>query len=249
MQAPVGDGAGVHPRAEHCADRAPELVARLLRKRCALLLADAFLVARHHVDPVLGGELGVQRVAGARLVVLQNVLEVVMLDVEHHVGIHLNEAPVGIIGKAAVAGLLGQRLDGVVVEPEIKHGVHHAGHRGACAGAHRNQQRIGAVAEPPPGDAGNVLKTGVDLLLQVLRIFLGVGVVVGAERRGDGEARRHRQAQVGHLGEVRPLAAEQVLHAGAALRLATAEDVDPLAFRAGVGRGLLCTIRARGSCS
>jgi hypothetical protein len=49
------------------------------------------------------------------------------------------------------------------------------------------------------------------------------------------KAGRHRQTQVGHLGEVRPLAAEQVLHAGAALRLAAAEDVDPLAFRAGPG--------------
>ena len=104
--------------------------------------------------------------------VLQNVLEVVMLDVEHHVGIHLDEAPVGIIGEAPVAGLLRQRLDGVVVEAEVEHGVHHARHRGAGAGAHRNEQRIGAVAETPPGDARDVGEAGVDLLLQVLRIFL-----------------------------------------------------------------------------
>ena len=89
------------------------------------------------------------------------------------------------------------------------------------------------------GDAGDVGEAGVDLLLQVLRIFLGVGVVVRADRGGDGEARRHRQAEVGHLGEVRALAAEQVLHAGAALRLAAAEDVDPLAF------GPACAARVR----
>jgi hypothetical protein len=29
-----------------------------------------------------------------------------MLDLEHHVGIHLDEAPVGIVGEAPVAGLL-----------------------------------------------------------------------------------------------------------------------------------------------
>ena len=75
-------------------------------------------------------------------------------------------------------------------------------------------------------------RPGVDLLLQFLRIFLRVGVVVRADRGGDGEARRHRQAEVRHLGEVGALAAEQVFHAGAALRLAAAEDVDPLAFAA-----------------
>ena len=190
----------------------------------------ALLVARDHVDPVVGGQFGVERVARARLVILQNVLEVVMLDVEHDVGIHLDEAAVGIVGEAPVAGLLRQRLDGLVVEAEIEHRVHHARHRGARAGAHRHEQRIGAVAELPPGDAGDVGEAGVDLLLQLLRIFLRVGVVVRADRGGDGEARRHRQAEVRHLGEVRALAAEQVLHAGAALRLAAAEDVDPLAL-------------------
>ena len=105
VQAAIGDGARVHPRAEHRADRAPELGARVLRERLALLLAHALLVARDHVDPVVGGQFGVERVARARLVVLQNVLEVVMLDVEHDVGIHLDEAAVGIIGEAPVAGL------------------------------------------------------------------------------------------------------------------------------------------------
>jgi hypothetical protein len=79
------------------------------------------------------------------------------------------------------------------------------------------------------GDFGDMRQTRVDLLLEVLRVFLGVGVIVGADRGGDGEARRHRKAQVGHLGEIGALAAQQFLHAGAALRLAAAEGVDPLA--------------------
>ncbi len=231
VQPAIGVGARVHPRAEHRADRAPELVARVLRERIALLLADALLVARDDVDPVVGGQLGVERHAGARLVVLENVLEVVVFDVEHHVGIHLDEAAVGVVGEAPVAGLLRQRLDGLVVEAEVEHGVHHAGHRRAGSGTDGDQQRIGAVAELAPGDFRDVSETGVDLLRQVLRIGLLAGVVVGADRGGDGEARRHRQAEVGHLGEVGALAAEQVLHAGAALRLAAAEGVDPLALR------------------
>ena len=39
VQAAIGDGARVHPRAEHRADRAPELLARVLRERLAVLLA------------------------------------------------------------------------------------------------------------------------------------------------------------------------------------------------------------------
>src|ERR1043165_5317109 len=42
-------------------------------------------ISGYHIDPVVGGKVGVEREAGATLVVLQNVLEVVMLDVEHHV--------------------------------------------------------------------------------------------------------------------------------------------------------------------
>ena len=66
VQAAIGDGARVHPRAEHRADRAPQLLVRVLRERRALLLLDALLVARDQLDPVVGGQIGVERVAGAR---------------------------------------------------------------------------------------------------------------------------------------------------------------------------------------
>jgi hypothetical protein len=41
------------------------------------------------------------------------------------------------------------------------------------------------------------------------RIAPAVGVEIGADLGGDGEAGRHRQAEIGHLGEVGALAAEQ----------------------------------------
>ena len=63
VQAAIGDGALVHPRAEHRADRAPQLLVRVLRERLAVLLLDALLVARDQLDPVVGGEVGVERVA------------------------------------------------------------------------------------------------------------------------------------------------------------------------------------------
>ena len=58
-------------------------------------------------------------------------------------------------------------------------------------------------------------------------IGLAVGVEIGADLGGDGEARRHRQAEIGHFGKIRALAAEEIAHVGAPCRLAAAESVDP----------------------
>ena len=200
---------------------------------------DALLVALDQLGPVVGGEIGVERVAVALLVVVEHFLEVIVADAEHHVGIHGDEAPVAVIGEAPVAGFLRQRLDGLVVEAEIEHGVHHARHRGARARAHRDQQRVGPVAEFLAGDAADLGERLLDLAAQFLRILLVVRVVVGADLGGDGEAGRHRQAEIRHLGEAGALAAEQVAHVGAAFGAAAAEGVDPFAFgRAAAGFAL-----------
>jgi len=92
-----------------------------------VLARHRILVAADQVDPIVAGEVGVERVALAVLEGIENVLEVGMLEAEHHVGIHGDEAAVAVIGEAAIAGHLGQRFDGGVVEPEIEHGIHHAG--------------------------------------------------------------------------------------------------------------------------
>ncbi len=227
VQAAIGNGALVHPRAEHGADCAPELAVRVLRERFAVLLLETRLVAPHQIAPIVGRKLGIERVAVAVLVVVENLLEVVVLDPEHDVRIHRNEATIGVVGEAPIAGIARQRLRRHVVESEIEHRVHHAGHGCAPARAHRDQQRIAAIAEGPAGDAADLRKRGVDLRMQLVGIALVVGVELGADRGRDGEAGRHRQAEIGHLGEARALAAEQVAHVGAALGLAVAEAVDP----------------------
>ena len=143
------------------------------------------------------------------------------------------------IGEALVAGLLRQRLDGRVVEAEIEHRIHHARHRRAGTRAHRDQQRIGAVAKGLAGDAAHIGERRLHLLTQVLGVGLAVLVIVGADLGGDGEARRNGQAETCHLGKAGAFAAEEVAHIGAALGLAVAEAVDPFAFpcrRLGRGR-------------
>ncbi len=150
-----------------------------------------------------------------------------MLEAEHHVRIHGDEAAIAVIGEAAIARQFRQRFHGLVVEAEIEHGVHHARHRGAGAGAHRDEQRILGIAEHLAGQLADMVERLLDLRLQFLRVGLVVRVEIGADRGRDGEAGRHRQAEIGHLGEVGALAAEQIAHLRFALGLAVAERVAP----------------------
>jgi len=227
VQAAVGDGALVHPRAEHRADRAPQLRLRILWERLAALLLQTLLVACDKLDPVLGGELGIEGEAVAVLVIVEQLLEQMMLDPQHHVGIHGDEPPVAVIGEARVARLPGQCLDGHVVEPEVEHRIHHAGHRGARARAHRDEQRVRVVAEDASGPAADLGERGLDLRPQPRRILASARIIGGADLGRDGEARRYRQAEIGHLGKARPLAAEEIAHVGAPFRLAGPEGIDP----------------------
>src|SRR5271157_2838803 len=77
----------------------------------------------------------------------EQLLEMV-LDTEHHLSVHLNEAAIAVICEAFVAALARQPLDHPVVEPEVQHRVHHARHRDARAGAHRHEKRVVGVPEP-----------------------------------------------------------------------------------------------------
>ena len=206
-------------------------------KRPAAFLLDARLERADDLFPVAGLEIGVERVAVAVLVLVEDLLEVMMRNTEHHVGIHGDEAPVAVVGEAPVAGLFRERRHRDVVEPEIEHSVHHARHRGARARAHGHEQRIIAIAEIFAGDAADLSERRFDLRLQILRIGFVVLVEIGADLGGDGETGRHRQAEMRHLGKARALATEEIAHFGAAFGLAAAEAINPLAFFGGSLRG------------
>ena len=164
-----------------------------------------------------------------------------MLEAEHHIGIHGDEAAVAVIGKTAVARHRGERLDRGVVEAEIEHGVHHARHRGAPAGAHRYQQRIVRIAKSLAGDLADLVQRLFDLRLQLFRIGFVMRVEVRADRGRNRKTGRHRQAEIGHFGEVGALAAEQIAHASLAFGLAVAEAENPFAGFRRVGGGLCCS--------
>ncbi len=105
---------------------------------------------------ILGLELGILGDAARALLMIEQFLEgigivlVLRLQLEHDVAIHLAEAPIRIPREALVAAVVHEAVDGFVGQPEVEHGVHHAGHRDARARADREQQRLFRIAEFAP---------------------------------------------------------------------------------------------------
>ena len=202
------------PAAEHGADRAPQLVVDILRERLAPELYDQILIFADQCFPMLRLHLGIGEKAIVFLDNFQRFFECIMIQLEHHVGIHLDEAAIAVPGETLVAGGIGQTFHGFVVQTEIEHGVHHARHRGAGTGADRDQQRIGRIAKFLAGhrlDMGDALS---DFVADAVGILAAFGIIAGTHFGGDGEAGRHRQADIGHFGKIGALAAEQVAGLG-----------------------------------
>ncbi len=239
----VGDGALVLPTGEDGTDGTPQLLPRVLREGLVEDLPDLVHVQADDGLPVAGTQVGIEEMALGQLVVLEDVLEVEVLHAHDHVGIHLDEAPVAVVGEAPVAAVGGQALDRLVVEAEVQHGIHHAGHGRPGTRTHRHKERVAAISQ---FGAHVLLDTGQRLLdagLEAARVGALVGTEPGADLGGDGEAGRHRQAQLAHLGQVRPLAAEKGAHAGISFGGPTAEGVNPL----GHGRSLSLSPTLRSS--
>jgi hypothetical protein len=214
------------PRVEDGVDRHVHLLARVLREVLVGLLADDRLEPADDVLQVLGVQVEIEVRALLALHLVQGVLEELAVDVEHGLAEHLDQPAIGVPGEPLAAGLLRQPLHRLVVEADVEDGLHHPGHGGGGTGAHRHQQRVGRVAERL-----------VHGLLQVGEVFADLGVqfgrgaavlqVVPAGVGGDRETGRHGQSQIGHLGQVGALAAQQVL----LVLIAFAEVVDPLRLR------------------
>ena len=228
VQAAIGVGARVHPAAEHRADRAPQLGVRILREGLAGNLLHHVLVAGDHAVPVLRRQVGIFADAAVELHMLDDLLEAVVVHIEHDGAEHLDEAAVAVPGEARIAGCGGEPIHRRVVQAEVQHRVHHAGHGDPRAGADGDQQRLVGVAELGTHRLFHQRQRVADLRAQIGGVGVLVGVVVGADLGRHGEAGRHGQADTGHLGQVGALAAEEIAHIRAAFIVAGAEAVDPL---------------------
>jgi hypothetical protein len=76
----------------------------VLRELATAALADDVLVRRDKLAQRFGRDLGVGLYADAFAQRDQFMLEVLTIDLEHDIGVHLNEAAIGIERKPFVAG-------------------------------------------------------------------------------------------------------------------------------------------------
>ena len=228
MKLAIGVCAWVGPGTEDRADRRPELRLRRLREGLAVDLHHLGLIVLDHRQPVLGAQFRVQVIAPIFLGQFEDFFKIVMIDAQHHIPEHLDEAAVAVVSEAHIAGAPGQALHGLVVEAQVEDRVHHPGHGSPRAGTNGNQQRVVHIAKAGVHDLFDMGQAGVDLRRQGFRVAVLLGKM-GADLGGHGKARRHRQVDVGHLGKVCALAPQQIAHIGRALGRAAAKGVDPFA--------------------
>jgi len=110
---------------------------------------------------------------------------------------------------------------------EVKHGVHHTGHRSAGARAHRHEQRIGRIVEFLTGESLDVLDSFANVIVETLHYFIfSVLCVFCAYFGGNGEAGRYRHTEKVHLSQVGTFAAEQISHFGIAFGLTVTKQIN-----------------------
>ena len=76
-----------------------------------------------------GGNFGIGFDAGALFVLIQDTFKVAGVGVQDDFAEHLDEATIGVVGETLVPGQFYQALDGLIVDAEVEHGIHHTGHR------------------------------------------------------------------------------------------------------------------------
>src|SRR5205807_9705710 len=92
VQAAIGVGALVLPGAEYGADGPPQLLARGLGEWLPRLARDGFLVGVDNLEPILGTEIGIEGEAVEILLGVENIVEYAVLNAEHDICVHLDEA-------------------------------------------------------------------------------------------------------------------------------------------------------------
>ena len=200
--------ARVAPRTEYRVDCAHQLLVRVVSPVAAELLVADLLEFGNQLLEVFGVQIGVALDALVGLHGAQRVLVVVGRHALDDLAVHLNEATVAVPSEALVAGFRGDGLHSVVVDAQVQDRVHHARHRDDSTGTHRNQQRLGGVAEFASDALLELRQGGGDLVAKIGRPVAVVVHRFDAGLGGDGKAVGNRHAQTHHFGQVCALAAK-----------------------------------------
>ena len=200
---------------------------RILRERLARFTLNQRFIRANQSLPFIGFQIGVEMVTLAVFILFQNILEVVMIDFQHDIGIHLDETAIAVISKARIAGTRRNRFHRHIIETEIEHGIHHARHRGTGTRAHRQQKRIFRIAKNTTRNLAHFIERCLNLRFQIRRIGLFVFVIIGTDFGADGQTGRNWQAEIAHLRQIGPLAAEQITHIRLPFGTAVTERINP----------------------
>ncbi len=156
-----------------------------------------------------------------------DVFLVYRLHAKHNVAIHLHKAAVAVVSETLVAGLLGQSFNNVIVETEVKDGVHHARHGCPGARAHADEKRVVHVAklavhevfDMADGLGYIVFEQSHYIVLTFLKIFI-------AHIGSDCKSGRYRYADEVHFGQVCSLTSKQIPHICPTLGFTVAEGIN-----------------------
>ena len=132
----VLDGAPRVPAVEHRTHAAPELVERLLGKG-PTRGADRLEPAIDHPLESFGRDLRVVLHAFLAPHETQGLLESCVGHVQHDVPVHRDQPAIAVAHESGVHPLGDQLRHHRIVQTEVQHRVHHAGHGHRTAGAHR----------------------------------------------------------------------------------------------------------------
>ena len=229
LDAAVGDGTLAVPALENGADAAPELFHGVVGELAAENFLDLGLVLLAERLEIVGRQVGVFGDAPGFLHGVHEVLELNAnalalggLDAfglfHDDVGVHRDEAAVGVVDEALVARLLDQARNRLGAEPDVEHGFHHAGHGATGAGTAGDEERILRVAVFHAHGCFGLLEGRLDLFLEAGGELLAFGEEGGAALGGDGESGGDGQSEIAHFGQVRSLAAEEIALGGVAVR-------------------------------
>ncbi len=147
-----------------------------------------------------------------------------------HVAKHLDKAAVAVQDETLVTGLLNHASHCIRVEAKVEDGVHHAGHRAGCTTANRDEERVLLASELCIHHLFKLGEVVHHLLAKAFGILPVVRAIKCTRFGADRKARRHRKTDVGHVGEVCTLTAEQLTHLNCSFRVAGAKEIDILGF-------------------
>ena len=226
VEAPIGNRPCAVPGREHGVDRHFQLFIRIVREIFPGFLFHQRLESPDEIPQRPRVQLCLVRDTHFLFLMVQNRFEMLARDAHDDAAEHRDEATITILGKSLVLRLRGQSFHRLQGKAHVEYRIHHAWHRGSCAGSYRHQQRLLGITELHPHGPFDTLQRGQCRIPHPRRILLPLLVVFDASFRRDRKARGDGNTEVRHLGQPRTFSTEQLLHVGGTLGFSVSEIVD-----------------------